>query len=247
MPIRCFAIACLAVAIASTPALAGEISFDDAGFVHGEIIDTDFLASDGLKISADVKGVSPDLAIIFDSNTKVATTDRDLLFGGAWAGGNATKEDLGNLLILSENTRTKPGDPDVILDPDDEGSRPAGSITFDFGATYWTALGLSLVDFEEYKTSSIDFYNGGAKFRTITFDEFSAGGAFDNGATWGDRFANRIDPLDPGAAFNKFVVNYGGSGAIGDIVVVPLPAAAWMGILGLGILGIARHRRRRAI
>jgi hypothetical protein len=128
-------------------AVAALIDFDS--LQHGEIANAQFA---GVSISADNVGGGPDLAIIFDSRER-STEDTDLEGPGGvpdktWSGGNLPNATvLGNMLIIAENDKdTDPAD-GFIDKPDDEGSRPAGSIYFDFDIPIQPITAADLSDF----------------------------------------------------------------------------------------------------
>jgi len=101
------------------------LDFDD--LAQGEIVSSQFLKTQGVTISAINFGSGPGLAIIFDSLNPTGG-DYDLA-GPSWAGGNLASANtvLGKILIISENDIDS--NLDGLIDfPDDEGSRPAGSI-----------------------------------------------------------------------------------------------------------------------
>ncbi len=214
----------------------------DAGFLnlsslqHGEIATTQL---PGVTISADNFGDGRlNNAINFDSRL-TGTLDSDLeeppninwLPGnfGAFSGLD-TNTELSNLLTIAEN---------------DEGSNPAGTITFDFNIPN-LSFGIDLVDIEQ---SSAD--NAG------TFVEF-----FDRGSSisaespnyTGNNSLNRIEPFTVSelnslsntsiTSFNKVVISMGGSGVgISNDWVPPVPKPTTMQpttvlLFGFGLVGV---------
>ncbi len=226
------------VGLAGASSLAGAQTLDFSGLVHGEIVNSQF-AGAGVTISAVNPNRSFDLAVAFDT-TMTGTSDPDL--EDPFETGNIDGSTfLGNVLILQEND-TGIGD-GIADDPDDEGSRPAGQLIFDFDTTI-QSLGFDLVDLEGAvsETSSIEFFLGGSSVLSIDFSEFEAGGAFDMGAVYGNNFLNRIDPITVSGGFDRAVISLGGSAAVDNVsFAVPAPGAA--ALLGLGGLVAAGRRR----
>ena len=232
------------------------ITFDEPGLNHGTILNNQLFGTYGLTASALNTGGGPNLAVIFDSN-RTGTRDGDLQFTGygsnnsRWDGGNIAATPLGNLLIIQENNE---GTGDGIADkPDDEGTKPAGKLTLEF-ATPLTAIGFDLIDIEDNSEKTegnfATFYMGGAELATVGFAEFESGGGFDQGATFGDNFANRISPItiaDLGIAtpFDKVEFRLEGSGAIDNINTTAVPEPATMILVGVGLVGLAGCQRRR--
>ena len=103
------------------------------------------------NLSIDVVNLTgpPHTAALFDSNFGGSTSDSDLL-GPPWNGGNldvdANNVQLGRLLYIEESGASfNPGD--IIPNPDDEGSRPAGVLGLSFSEPI-TSFGFDLVDVE---------------------------------------------------------------------------------------------------
>ena len=85
--------------VAGARADTNTISFDS--LQHGEVINTQFVASHGVTISARNVGGGPNLAVAFDSN-RINTRDPDLQ-GPPWSAGNLAGDvqaDLGRLVII---------------------------------------------------------------------------------------------------------------------------------------------------
>lgn len=236
----------LFAAIAAQPAAALTIDFEE--FAHGEIV----TASQGVLISTVNIGGGPDLGVAFDTN-RTGTADEDLQFyspgisGGenGWRTGNlAPRTDMGNILIIQEHIDSCRGS--ICSNPDDEGSRPAGSITFDFRAlgTY-DEFAMDLIDVEESRRSepgSIEFFLGGIAVQEVMFSDFGAPEVL-----YGNNSANHLFVLD-GVDFDVVRVNLGGSGGIDNIRAtnaVPEPTAAVLFAAGLLAVrsGIARRQR----
>lgn len=224
------------LALAGGVSLAGAQTIDFSGLAHGEIVSNQFA---GVTISAVNPNRSFDLAVAFDT-TQIGTADPDL--EDPFVDGNISGNTfLGNVLILQENDQ---GIGDGIADnPDDEGSRPAGQLIFDFDVSI-QSFGFDLVDLEGAisETSTLEFFLAGSSVLSIDFTEFEAGGAFDMGALYGNNTLNRIDEITVSGGFDRAVINLGGSGAI-DNVNYTVPAPGALALLGLG--GLVAGRRRR--
>jgi hypothetical protein len=192
-----------------------------------------------VTISAVNPNRSFDLAVAFDTSM-TGTADPDL--EDPFVSGNIDGSTfLGNVLIIQENNT---GIGDGIADnPDDEGSRPAGQLIFDFNVTI-QSLGFDLVDLEGAisESSVIEFFMGGSSVLAIDFSEFEAGGAYDMGAIYGDNTLNRIGQISVAGGFDRAVFNLGGSAAI-DNIAYKVPAPGAVALMGLG--GLLAGRRRR--
>jgi len=207
--------------------------------------------------------VGPDLGVIFDSNDFSEPEDRDLQ-GPSWSGGGNLAIDADNtvldkLLIIQEDGFDDGGV--ISTDPDDEGSRPAGSIYFDFN-TAIDSFGFDLVDVEgptefghDSGYSAAFFDMNGVELARVGFGDFITNGDpfFDSTVGFGDNSANRISPITAAALgvnpFSRVEINLGGSAAVDNItytVAVPLPSAAFagFGLLG-GLGGVSRWQKRR--
>jgi hypothetical protein len=226
---------------------AGTITFDEAGIVHGTIIDTQFQTPFGVTFSVTNTGGGPNLGVAFDS-TATGTRDPDL--EDAWSGGNlASNTILGNLLIIQENNNGT--DDGVANDPDDEASRPAGTITIDFDFLI-DSIGFDLIDIESATLeagSVATFLNGGAALTTVDFADFLNLGAFDRNAVYGNNSANRIAPLTAAemgiGSFDQVIISMGGSGAVDNITWSTVPEPATSALLAGGLLGLGWRRAYR--
>ena len=228
---------------------AGTITFDETGIVHGTIIDTQFQTPFGVTFSVTNNGSGPDLGVAFDS-TATGTSDPDLEDEGGWDTGNlASSTILGNLLIIQENNDGT-GD-GVADDPDDEGSRPAGTITIDFDFLI-DSIGFDLIDIEDVTNeagSVATFLNGGAALKTVNFADFLDLGTFDRDVVYGNNSANRIAPLTAAemgiGSFDQVVISMGGSGAVDNITWSTVPEPATSALLAGGLLGLGWRRAYR--
>ncbi len=218
------------------------IDFND--LVHGQIVNTQYQASHGVTITANNYSRDFDLAVAFDT-TLMGTRDDDL--EDPWANGNlAPNTNLGKALILQENNV---GIGDGVADrPDDEGRRPAGSITFAWDQVL-TGIGFDIIDLEgtDVEMTVLELYLDGALVRSIDFSSFLPWGAFgDDSIEFGNNSANRIGILTAERlaieGFDKARFKLGGSMAIDTIRVTPTPGT--LTLAGLGGLCLARRRRR---
>jgi len=246
-----------AAAIAAPLASAGSHTqtIDFESFTHGQIIHTQ---QPGVTISATNRGGGPDLAVDFDSGLR-GTRDPDLQgpngSDGAWDHGNiASNQVLGMMLIVQENSV---GIEDGFADlPDDEGSRPAGSIFFQFAKAI-TSFGFDLIDVEgveEYGQDSgyfATFFGGGSEVRVSFADLITpASGFYDPDIAFGDNSANRVSPISAEQlgleSFERVELNFGGSAGVDNVAytAVPTPTAVAGGLL-LG-LSLLTSRRRSA-
>jgi hypothetical protein len=227
------------------------ITFDT--LAHGQVVDSEFFASDGLTISAINVGGGPDLAVAFDS-LSTGNSDDDLE-GPPWASGNlAPRTTLGMMLIVQEHGFNDGGF--ISTEPDDEGSNPAGSIFFDF-ATPLDSIGFDLIDVEgDGEFGDFDgteagffatFFSGGSALTTVSFGDLPTR---DASVVYGNNSANRITPFTIAelgiTPFDRVEINFGGSAAIDNLnfTKVPAPGAALLGTLGLGFVGFIGRTRK---
>jgi hypothetical protein len=218
--------------LAGGASVASADLLDFSDLAHGDIVAEQY-ASMGVHISAINPNRPIDIAMIFDT-TSTGSSDDDL--EDPWSMGNIPlSTELGNVLILQENDD---------LDPDDEGSRPAGSIIFDFDVVA-TSFGFDIIDVESatLEHSTLEFYIGGALAESIDFDEFEAGGSHDNGAIYGNNSINRISEFEVAGGFDRVIFNFGGSMAIDNIAFTSIPAPGSLALLGLGAAAAVRRRR----
>jgi hypothetical protein len=228
------------------------IDFDS--LQHGEIVDTQLSSSLGVTISAVNAGGGPDLAIAFDS-LETGTADPDLE-GPSWSGGNLDRlTSLGRLLIIAENDRDRNGD-QLIDDPDDEGSRPAGSLFFEFEVPI-LSFGFDLIDVEgsaEFGQTSgfiaVFYDENNTPLAQVSFGAFVDGGSpfFVPGVAYGNNTANRITPITAEALalthFQKVELNLGGSSAVDNINFEPIPEPGTLVLVGIGLALTALTRLR---
>jgi len=249
-------LAALGALLGASTMHAVSLDLNKPGLVHGTILDTQFLTSDGVTISATNIGGGPDLAVIFDTEAR-GTRDNDLEgpngTDGSWSGGGNMPSNtrVGNAIIIQENNV---GTGDGVADlPDDEGSRPAGSIVFDFGSNRIDSFGFDLIDVEgpdEYGRDSgffASFYDpSDTLLHSIGFGSL----IITDGADYGNNSLNRIAPISfHGASFRKVEINFGGSAAITNINYSRVPDSGSTALLllssALALLVASRKRLQR--
>ena len=230
----------LAASTAMMPlASATTITFD--GLDNGTIVDDEYFADYGITFNGyNADKNENNLAVVFDSSSS-NTQDSDLESPFA----NINDPSLGtsnpgNVLVIHENPSTC--DALTCTDPDDEGSRPAGTFTIDFSE----AVTLNSIDFfdieleEASDNNSINLFDiNGDEISEDTFYTPSTGG----NNTW-DRLLFDI------VGVYSIEINLNGSGAISnldfDYVTVSVPEPSTIAIFGLALLGFAGASRRKA-
>ncbi|MEM8757826.1 MAG: hypothetical protein AAGF47_08600, partial [Planctomycetota bacterium] len=207
------------------PAHAQVFSFDS--LVHGEIVTNQF--EPALTITASNPNRPFDIVAGFDTGFMGSTTDPDLL-GPPWSGGTLavsdTAVDIGTVLILAENDDDADND-GILDDPDDEARRPSGTMDLVFAEPI-SVFGMDIIDIQGdiEETTTVDFFAGGSLLGTLRMSDLTDPGSpyFDPTISFGNNTANRLSPIsatDFGvAAFDRVVLNIGGSSAY-DTFVVP--------------------------
>lgn len=233
------ALAAIVTSLLTLPSLASAITLIDfEGFSHGEVV----TGVAGVSIVADNFTRAFDLAVAFDSDIAGLTADPDLQAGAAvWSGGNLKGEHLGKMLILQENsTGCATG---VCSSPDDEGRRPAGSLSFLFEVPV-VSFGFDLVDIDHLtkEHGSVTFEDVQGFTVSVDFETLLAG------LQIGDNTANRIATLDLAelqlAAVSKVTFGLGGSGAIDNVTFQAVPEPTTALLLGIGLAGLGFAGRR---
>ncbi|HRK31820.1 MAG TPA: hypothetical protein PLD59_12135, partial [Tepidisphaeraceae bacterium] len=262
------AAAAMAVASTSFAAVVTDVTFQEGA--HGEVITTKFLAQYGFTVTANnLTPGRPDKAIIFNTRER-NTADPDLegwnsfLAANAankqWTRGNLKgKNDLGKILIIAEND-TDADNNGLVDRPNDEGNRPAGSITFNF-RTPITEIAFNLVDVEgpsEFSGNSgfVATFHGVNSARTpvttqVGFGQFvTPGNQFhDSTVVFGDNSANAIKPILASQVglmeFSTVVFDLGGSGGIDRLRYrfTDIPEPMTLGMLS-AFAPVALRRRR---
>jgi len=231
------------ITVVAVAALAGSVqaqTIDFNSLEHGRIVNTQY-TSVGVSISANNLARSFDLAVAFDTQ-RTGTADPDL--EDAWDRGNIPANTLlGKILIIQENN-TGIGD-GIANSPDDEGSRPAGELIFNFSRPM-TKFGTDIIDVESdvAESGGLKFYRNNNLLAYVTWANFlnPASSYYDPSIVLGDNSANRIAPIFASRfgvdGFDKVVVKMGGSGGV-DNIVLPTPASA---MLLAGLVGLRRRR-----
>ena len=213
---------------------------DFEGFANGQIMDTEYQPL--VTISTTNTGGGPNLGVIFDT-TLSNTLDPDL--EGPFNSntiGLADNYDPGNVLIIQEHADSC--SMGICSRPDDEGSRPAGWITFDF------AQSIQLVSLDFFDIETVE--DGATPNNRIRLydaaDSEVLANIYHTPPTGGDNLWDQLlfdAALHPELlSIGKVEVYMGGSGAIDNLVynVVPIPATAWLfGTALLGFIGFARR------
>lgn len=223
----------LLLSIVGAPASALTIDFEE--FTHGQIIRT----SQGVGIRTTNTGGGPDIGLAFDTN-ETGTRDVDLQFispsiptgENGWASGNIDLDtDLGNIMIIQENLAGCSRS--FCLEPDDEGSRPAGFIEFDYSnvgpfRTFEMDVIDIVVSSRTPEPGSVDFFLGDVHLREVMFTEFVKPDVI-----YGNNSVNRLQFVK-GLEFDRVIVSLNGSGGIDNVTTsaVPEPSAALLFVIG---------------
>jgi hypothetical protein len=219
----------LALAAASIASVATADTLDFSDLMHGEVVAEQY-AGMGVHISAINPNRPIDIAMAFDT-TLAGTLDPDL--EDPFSMGNTDlNTPLGNILIISQNGQ-----------PNDEGSRPAGQLIFDYDMTV-QSFGFHVVDLESetIEASSLEFYLDGMLVETVDFEELLAGGTHDNGVVFGNNSINLIEEFSVAGGFDQAVINLGGSMGF-DNITYTVPAPGALALLGMGAAAGIRRRR----
>ena len=233
---------------AAQSANAVMINFDEnpPNLMKGSIVNNQYATNPNLGVtisgqkSAAAGGV--DIAIIFDS-TMFSGNDADLTGPGCgdpecdgdWDGGNLALPipglQLNNMLILPE-AGTDPNN------PNDEGTRPAGTLTIEWDDCV-DSFGFVIVDQEpgvEVMDGFVQFFDGATDLGTVQFEWFemntvplvSPGLFFDATVDYNNNHANRLQAITiadlmtldntvVSAGWDTAVINLAGSGAFDEI------------------------------
>ena len=222
-----------------TPPAHAVVVLDFEDFDAGTIIDIEYAPL--VNISVDNKRMgAPDAGVVFDTLNPTGG-DTDLM-------GPFDTNDVNNLGLTGNHTagkvliihETDNCDALTCDDPDDEGSRPAGTFFFEFE----NLVTLESIDFFDVETAE----NGKTENNSIKLfdaaDNEIMHGMFYTPDTGGDRMWDQVFFGVDGV--KRIELNMGGSGAIDNIrfTVIPVPSAVWL--FGSGLIGLAGLARRKA-
>jgi hypothetical protein len=220
---------------------------DFEGFANGQIMDVEYQPLVTISAFNNDSGQSgvPNYAVIFDTGTPTHDPDLASPFYSSQSDldNKINPYDPGNVLIIQENDV---GCGDGVCDnPDDEGSRPAGYISFDFHQTI-ELLSIDFFDIESPENGTspnnrIDIWDGNDVF---------VGTIGHTPNTGGDRLWQQLllDSTVHPELLNvgRVDVYFGGSGALDNLTynVVPVPAAIWLfGTALIGLVGFGKRRK----
>ena len=228
------------------------INFDEnpPNLMKGDLVNSQYATNPNLGVTISgqksVQAGGLNIAIIFDS-TMFSGNDADLTgpncndpeCDGDWDGGNlAPNTVLNNMLILPEaGTEGDIGDGNVA-NPNDEGTRPAGTLTIEWDDCV-DSFGFVIVDQEpgvEVMDGFVQFFDGATDLGTVQFEWFemntvplvSPGLFFDATVDYNNNHANRLQAITiadlmtldntvVSAGWDTAVINLAGSGAFDDI------------------------------
>ena len=240
-------------------AKSGVITVDFNSLAEGTIIDNEY-SGQGLTLSA--TNSDTNTLTLYDS-TKTGGQDPDLEGppNDNWDGGNlAPSTNMGNLLIIADDTvDTSPSD-GLIDDPNDD--RQGGTIVAEFDFDLYS---LDSDGFQEQ--CCITLYNDGTLVGQVFFDDFTDSGSdfYDSTIAYGDDYANDFQDIwytdpnenvaggvsNPGngtgtiGIFDEVHINLGGSGGFDNFRYVQTPEPGTLAMMGLGLLGLGASARRK--
>lgn len=219
----------------------------------GQIVDDEYNTPEwgNLLVSADANLQSADFAVIFDSNNPTGN-DADLETPGTL--GNAAASDLGNLLIIQENTGGLAAAGNQInIPPNDYAG--GGTMTFQWAFPVYD-FNFHFVDMEpsEDDTSFVHFFTNpgdAVPYASLMFSDFLGV----SGIAYGENSVNYFSINDLNTALGgggpffsrKIVFELSASGAVGSIGYNPVPEPGTMLLFGTGLLGLAGWARRRSL
>jgi hypothetical protein len=206
---------------------------DFEGYAPGTIIDNEYAPA--VTLHTINLGGGPDAGVVFDTGNPTGG-DSDLGAPFSNTSGLPSNYMPGNVLIIQENHTC---DTLTCTNPDDEGSRRAGTFYFDFSSS----ITLNSIDFFDIESAE----NGTTENNAIKLFDAADNliSTFHTPYTGGDNTWDQL--VFDVSGVKRIELNMGGSGAIDNIAytVIPVPAAAWLFASGLVALsGIARRKTR---
>lgn len=207
--------------LASLATASQALTLNFEGFAAGTWVKEQYAGS-GVHISASNPN-GPDKAIIFDSANPTGG-DTDLRTPGYHSTNTVP---YGKILIIAENDNDSNND-GLVDHPDDEGAQPAGYIRFRFDNVQ-NAGYADMIDIEE-TGGTFKFYLNDNLVETIGIPKKG-----DN-SVWRTTWSN--------FNYDELKVNLAGSGAVGELNVVPEPAS--MAALAVGVLALIRRRANKS-
>jgi hypothetical protein len=125
-------------------------------------------------------------------------------------------------------------------DPDDHAG--GGVITFLFPNYNLTSFGFHLLDIDagnqEEQFGHVAFYNNGDLITSYLFADLIDNGFF------GNRSANKFNPIIPEDSFNRVEIRLVSSGAIDNIVATPVPIPGALLLFSSGLIGFIGLKRK---
>lgn len=211
-----------------------------AAVVHADVLD--FNSIDGGEILAEqyaslgvhISTSTSDSALVYNTNARHGDDDLESLFE---IGNIPLDTQLGNILVYQH------GGFDFRSEDDDSHDNESQQLIFNFDMQV-QSFGFIAMGFNDDlgEHASIEFFNGGVSALSISFDEFAAGGLYDNGALFGDHSLNQIDEISVAGGFDRVVINIGDSIGLDNVsFTVPAPSST----LVLGFAACLGVRRRR--
>ena len=246
------AIGLLATSAASFGAdRTGTLTFNS--FSTGQKIDTEYVGEYGITISAVNAGGGPNVATLYNSGS-TGGADAQLIKPfdtGNLAPGNS----LSKLLVIAANDTDANGDGKIDR-PDDQATRPAGSLVFDF-ANPIMCFGFDLINVSGLTSTSgdrgysVQFVTDGSTVGTVGFDDLVTPGNrfYDSTIDFGANSANRVQPilasLFGATHYDRVIINLGGPGALDNAnwkdIFIPEPGS--LALLGLAAPALLMRRR----